>query len=221
MSWLDVVGPDDLDLGNTVGERQGGLERIGQTPLDALAQHEPVDDDLDLVLLVSGETLVAPQELVDHDGLTVDARPHVALPRQVGEQRVVLALAAAHDRREHLEPRALGQLEDAVDDLLGRLALQTGAVVRAVLHADARVEQTQVVVDLGDGADGGPRVAAGRLLVDRDRRRQTLDDVDVGLVHLSEELARVRAQRLDVATLALGVDRVESEARFARARTGR
>ena len=84
--------------------------------------------------------------------------------------------------------------------------------------ADARVEQAEVVVDLGDRADGRARVARRRLLVDRDRRRQALDEVDVGLVHLAEELPRVRRQRLDVAALALGVDRVERERRLARAR---
>ena len=160
--------------------------------------------------------LVALEELVDHDRLAVDASPHVALTGQVGEQRVVLALAAAHDRRQHLEPRALGQLEDAVDDLLRGLALEAGAVVGAVLDADPGVQQPEVVVDLGDRAHRRPRVAAGRLLVDRDRRRQPLDHVDVGLVHLAEELAGVGAQRLDVAALALGVDRVEGEARLAR-----
>ena len=135
---------------------------------------------------------------------------------EVLEQRLVLALAAADHRREHLEPGAVGQLEDAVDDLLRRLALQAGAVVGAVLDADARVQQAQVVVDLGDRADRGPRVAAGRLLVDRDGRRQPLDDVDVGLVHLPEELAGVRAEALDVAALALGVDGVERQAALAR-----
>ena len=77
-------------------------------------------------------------------------------------------------------------------------------------------EQAQVVVDLGDRADRRPRVAVGRLLVDRDRGRQALDEVDVGLVHLAEELPRVRRERLDVATLALGEDRVERERRLAR-----
>ncbi len=35
--------------------------------------------------------------------------------------------------------------------------------------------------------------------------------VDVGLLHHLEELARVRGERLDVAALPLGVDRVEGE----------
>ena len=205
----------DLDLGDTVGEAERRLERVGEAPLDAFLQHETVDDDLDLVVLVLREPLVALQELVDVDRLAVDAGPHVALAGQVFEQRVVLALAAAHDGRQHLEPQAVVHVEDAVDDLLRGLALQPRAVVRAVLDADAGVEQAEVVVDLGDRADGGPRVAARRLLVDRDRRRQPLDDVDVGLVHLPEELAGVGAERLDVAALALGVDRVEGEARLA------
>ena len=133
------------------------------------------------------------------------------------EQPLVLALAAPHHRREHLEPRALGQLEHPVDDLLRRLAGDDPSAARAVRHADARVQQTQVVVDLGDGPDRRSGVARRRLLVDRDRRRQTLDEVDVGLVHLAEELARVRRERLHVAPLALGVDRVEGERRLARA----
>jgi hypothetical protein len=165
-----AVGVDDLELGHTVGELQRGLERIGQAPFDALAQYEPVDDDFDLVLLVARQPFVALEELVDHDRLTVDASAHVSLPGQVGQQCVVLALASADDRSEYLETRALGHLDDAVDDLLRGLALEPGAVVGAVLNADAGVQQPEVVIDLGDRADRRPRVAAGRLLVDRDRR---------------------------------------------------
>ena len=90
--------------------------------------------------------------------------------------------------------------------------------LRAVRRAGARVEQAQVVVDLGDRADRRARIVAGRFLLDRDRGRQPLDGIDVGLLHEAEELPRVRRQRLDVAALALGVDRVEGERRFPRAR---
>ena len=103
------------------------------------------------------------------------------------------------------------QVEDRVDDLLHGLLLDGPAAVGAVGPAGAREEQAQVVVDLGDGADGGARVAAGALLVDRDRGREALDVVDVRLLHLAEELAGVGGERLDITTLALGVDRVEGE----------
>ena len=90
-----------------------------------------------------------------------------------------------------------------------------GAAGRAVGVADAGEEQPEVVVDLGDRADRRARVLGGGLLVDRDRGRESLDEVDVGLVHLAEELPGVRRQRLDVAALALGEDGVEGQARLA------
>ena len=218
LRWRGAFPGDQLDLGDAVGEAERGLQRIGEPPLETLAEHQPIDDDFDLVLFVSRQPLVALQELVDLHRLAVDAGAHVALAGEILEQRVVLALAAANDGGEHLEASALRQLQDAVDDLLRGLALQLGAVVRAVLHTDPGVEQAEVVVDLGDRAHRRAGVLARRLLVDRDRRRQAFDHVDVGLVHLSEELAGVGRQRLDVAPLTLGVDRVEGEARLARTR---
>ena len=130
-----------------------------------------------------------------------------------------------------LRPRTIGAMtmnrspssvrHDLVDDLLGRLRGDRPAAVEAVRLADPRPQQAQVVVDLGDRADRRPRVARGGLLVDRDRRRQPLDRVDVRLVHLTEELPRVGGQRLDVAALPLGVDRVEGQRRLARPRQAR
>ena len=79
----------------------------------------------------------------------------------------------------------------------------------------------QVVVDLGDRSDGGPRVVSGALLLDGDRRRQPLDRIDVRLFHQPEELAGVGRQRLDVPALAFGVNRVERERRFAGSREPR
>ncbi len=42
--------------------------------------------------------------------------------------------------------------------------------------------------------------------------------LDIGLLHHFEELPRIGAERFHIAPLPLGIDRVESEARFARAR---
>ena len=100
------------------------------------------------------------------------------------------------------------------------LRLERRAVIGAARNAGARVEQAQVVVDLGDGADRRARVVRRALLLDRDRGRQALDVVDVGLLHHRQELARVRGQRLDVAALALGVERVERQATTCPSPTG-
>ncbi len=150
--------------------------------------------------------------------LAVDLDPRVALEPQLLEELAVLAFAPAHDRRHHHEFGALVEGHQPVDDLLLGLAGDLRSALGAVRDADPRPEQPQVVVDLGHRADGRARVARGRLLVDRDRRREPLDRVDVGLLHQAEELARVGGERLDVAPLALGVDRVEGKARLAGAR---
>ena len=180
-------------------------------------EHEAVDDDVEVVSLGAVELdLVA-----EVDDGAVDARAHEALAPQPLELELELALARARDGREEREARALGEREHAVDDLLHRLRLDALAAARAVRNADARVEQAQVVGDLGDRADGGARRLRERALLDGDGRAQALDALDVGLRELLEELPRVGAERLDVAALALGVDGVEGERRLARAARAR
>ena len=87
--------------------------------------------------------------------------------------------------------------------------------------ADAGVQEPEIVVDFRRGADRGARVLGRGLLIDGDRRRKAVDAVEVGLVHLAEELARVCREAFDVSALPLCVDGVEREARFAAARKAR
>ncbi len=207
-----VAGEFHVD--EAVGEGGGGLDGVGEPPPQALLHHEPVDDDGDVVL----ELLVELDVLLELAHLAVDLDAGEAVGAQLLEQLAVLALAAAHDRGDDAEARALVEFADLIDDLLHALPEDGPPAVGAVRVPDAGVQQAQVVVDLGDRADGGARVAGGRLLVDRDGRRQALDGVDVRLVHLAEELAGVGGEALDVAALALGVDGVEGERGLARAR---
>ena len=87
-----------------------------------------------------------------------------------------------------------------------------------MLNTDAGPQQTEVVVHLGDRADSRSRILRRSLLIDRNGRRQTLDDVHIWLVHLSEELASVGAQRLDITALTFGVNRVEGQTALSRSR---
>ncbi len=179
-----------------------------------MAHDQPVDDDLDRVPLVLVEAL----DLVEVELLPVHADAHEALPANGLEDALALRLAIPDQRAEDQQPRAVGQRQDAVDDLLHALPGDLAAAHRAMRVADAREEQTQVVVDLGHRADRRARVPRSALLVDADRRRQAVDLVDVRLFHLAQELARVGGQALDVAPLALGIDGVEGEARLAASR---
>ena len=156
-----------------------------------------IDDDLDGVVAAPIERDV----LFERPELAVDARLGVAARPQRGQLLLELALAAADDRREHVDALVLRIEHHHVDDALERLAGDLLAAVRAMRHADVGEQQPEVVVDLGDRADRRSRVRAGGLLLDRDRRRQAVDQIDVRLLHLLEELPGVRRQRLDVAPL--------------------
>ena len=201
---------DQLDFDQAGGETGSGLDRLGEPPPQIGLHHQAIDDDRDVVF----ELLVEDDLLVEAAQLSVDLDPRVTLQAELLEELAVLALAAAHHGRRDHEFRPLLQGHQPVDDLLLGLAGDLGAALGTVRHADPRPEQTQVVVDLGHRADRRARVARGRLLVDRDRRREPLDRVDVGLLHQAEELARVGGERLDVAPLPLRVDRVEGQARL-------
>ena len=61
-------------------------------------------------------------------------------------------------------------LMNLVDDLIGSLRADGNLAGGAVGLAEPGVENAQIIVDLGDGADGRARALAGRLLLDADGR---------------------------------------------------
>src|SRR5581483_3914561 len=182
-------------------------ERVGEARLDPWPHDQAIDEHLDRVPCRPGERDL----LRELEGLAVDADPHEAAAPELVEHFPVLALLIAHDRRVHEESRVRGEAHELVDDLLHGLRGDLTPALVAERVADAGVEEAEVVRDLRHRADRRTRAAPRPLLLDRDRRREALDRVAVGLRHLLEELAGVRRQRLDVAALALGVQRVERE----------
>ena len=211
------VQVDAVDDDEAIGEPQRGFNRVGEALAHALAHHEAVDDDLDRVL----EFLLQLRRILQSHGLAVDDRARVSVRSELVDEVLVLAFASAHDGREDLETRPLLHGSHAIDDLLGGLGLDARAALGTVGDARARVQEAQVVVNLGDRAHRGSRVARRGLLVDGDGGCEAFDEVNVGLVHLSEELAGVGGKGLDVAALALGEDRVESQRGLARSRQPR
>ena len=85
------------------------------------------------------------------------------------------------------------------------------AATTAVQLRRTRIQQLEVVGELGHGADCRPRAAHRIGLVDRDCGWHAFDAIHLRFVHAVKELARIRRKGLDVAALTLGVERVEHQ----------
>ncbi len=116
---------------------------------------------------------------------------------------------------ENQEAAARGQLQDAIGDFVDGVFAHFVAAADAEGASGAGEEQAQVVVNFGGGGDGGARIARGIFLANGDGRGDAGDFVHVGLLDAIEKLARVGGERFDVAALAFGVERVESQAGLA------
>ena len=81
----------------------------------------------------------------------------------------------------------------------------------------AREQQLEVVVQLGHRPHGRARGAHRVALVDGNGRRHALHAVHSGAIHAVEKLARVGAEGLYITALALRIQGVEHQRRFARA----
>ena len=195
-----------------------GLDRIGNPPppflADRLLSGQPVHHDLDVVLL----SLLEGLDFLDELDLPVNPRPGEAAAQDGLQGGAELAPAVFEHRREEQKPGARREIREFLDDLLGGLRAYRPAASRTVGDPDPGEEHPQVVGNLRDGPDRGAGIVAGRLLIDRDCRREPLDRVVEGLVHLPEELAGVAGQRFDVATLTFGVEGVERQGRLSRPR---
>ena len=149
--------------------------------------------------------------IVQRYGLAVDADPDIAGGTNFVPQCAVGLARVDLPRGEDIESRADRFGHDLVDDLVSGLRPDGTVTFGAMRRAEAGEEDPQVVVDLGDGADGGTRRLRGIPLLDGDRRREAFDVFDPRLLHLADELPRIGAEALDVAALPFGVDRVHRQ----------
>ena len=85
------------------------------------------------------------------------------------------------------------------------------AAFRAIALCQAREEQFQVVVDLRDGAHGGPGGLDLIGLLNGNRWRDAADLIHLRLVHPVEKLADIRRKGFHIAALPLRIDGLKGE----------
>ena len=181
--------------------------RFGKPRLDALADHDAIDDGFDRMSLPRRKL----RRLVDFQQFAVDPRPDEPSLADFLKRLAVLPLSAADNRCKDHYPSARWLGQNRFDDLLRRLRADRHAALMAARFAKPREKQPQIVVDLGDRGDRAARVVAAGPLIDGDRRLQALDEIDVRPFELVEELPGVGREAFDILPLPLGEDRVECQ----------
>ena len=201
------AGVEQLDRDMAAALAQRTLHRLHEAL--ALAGVEPVEHDGD------GAVPGVRRRRGEIAGTAVDEHAREAAPREARPQ-LGWRQPGRHRQRKRDERAGAGVLaQQRVGDGLRRVRGGRAATLRAVNAADLRVEQPQVVVDLGRGADRGARGPDRVLLLQGHGRADLLDTIDVGAIDPIEEHPRVGRQRLDVAPLPLGEERVEGQGGFA------
>ena len=191
----------------TLGKPRGHFQGVAQALPDPLLDHETVDDHVDVVAFV----LVDADLFGELPDLPVHADANVSLLQKRFQLLLELPLFPPGNRCKdrHAGVRRIG--EDRLQHHVDRLGLNLFPALGAVWNADPGEEKPEMVIDLGDRPHGGAGVVGGRALFDRDRRGEPLDRLHIRLVHLTDELPGVGGERLHIAPLPLGVDRIESE----------
>ncbi len=128
------------------------------------------------------------------------------------------AFSCTHHGTPHRHSVTLQVPEDVVHDLLNGAPRHFAPTFWAVGLAHAGPKQAEVILNLRDRGHGGARVVRTLLLIDGDGRREPLDAVAVGFLHLPDELPCVGGKRFHVPTLPLSIQRVEGQGGFSRAR---
>ena len=205
--------PQQIHRHKAAGQIGGRLHAVGQAGDDIGPDDETVHHNVDLMLEVFRQLDV----LVQLVQLSVHAGADIAGAAGVLQHLGVLALAAPHHRRHDLDPGALRQRHDLIDDLVDGLLADLLAALGAVGYAHPRPQKPQIVVDLRHRAHGGTGVLAGGFLVDGDGGRQTVDIVHIRLVHLAQKHPGVAGQTLHIPALSFGVNGVKGQRAFAAA----
>ncbi|MNP24168.1 hypothetical protein D3C76_1169140 [compost metagenome] len=114
---------------------------------------------------------------------TVDTGADIALACQVFQRFSVLAFTLFNDWGQQHQALVLWLRQYVIHHLADGLCGQRHIMIRAARLAHAGKQQTQIVMNFGNGTDRGTRVMRRGFLLDGDSRRQPFDMVDVRLFH--------------------------------------
>ena len=125
-----------------------------------------------------------------------------------------LSLFAPGNGRQYLNLGALRISHNLIHHLLYRLLADWLAAFWTMGCPHPGKQQTQIIINLCHSPHCGTGIAAGGLLVNGYRRRQSFNIVHIRLIHLPQKLTGIRRQRFHIAALPFGINGVKSQRRF-------
>ena len=111
--------------------------------------------------------------------------------------------------------------EDEVHNLVFGVFHHFFACLKRIGLAGTGIEQTQEVVDFGDGTHGGTWVFVRGFLLNANNGAQPRNFIHVGAFQVVQKVAGIGRECFDVAPLTLCIERVEGQRRFAAAAQSR
>ena len=157
---------------------------------------------------------VNPHPLHHFLNLAVHSHVKVAFAADRLEEFLVMSLSVLHLGRKQIDFVALVVLQQEIQDLL--FGIFYHFLSRDVREGLARPckEQTQEVINLRGGAHGASGVLVGGFLFNADYGAEAGNLVHIRTLQVAQEVAGIGAERLNVATLSLGIDGVKSQGRL-------
>ena len=176
--------PIYIDRDQSFTQFQCSLQGFRQTPGNTFFHDDPVDHRFNRMFLFLIE-LDLFRQLAN---FSIDPHPNVTVLANLFQYFLMLAFFSPNYRRQKGQLRPVAQRQQSIHHLLNGLLRDGLAALRAMWTTSPRIQESQVVVDFRHGSHSGTRIAARRLLVDRDGGRQPFDIVHIRLIHLTEEL---------------------------------
>ncbi len=133
---LGLAVLDVRDVHDAAAQVQTPLHRIGDARPLIGTHHHAIDHDLDEMLAA----MIDGRRLFDVVRAAIDAHAHETAATNLVEEGVVLLLAAPFQRRHQVEFATLGQRQNSLDDLVGRLCTDVDLAVWTVGLTQTRVE---------------------------------------------------------------------------------
>ena len=161
------------------------------------------------------EILVEGRRFFERCFVPVDASVQVALFHELSEEFSVGPFSGTNDRGPNGNAVRFHSPKNVIDDFLNGSSGHLFSASWTVRFSNSRPKKAEIVLDLRHGCHGGARIVTALFLVDGNGGRKSLNGIAVCFLHLSDELARVRGQALNVPPLAFCVEGIKGKTRFA------